>query len=111
MGVNIQATTGKFEGSPGGGEYQGYGVGNNEASYREATRKGKYPSDNTGPSRSQGEVPGSGTIYSVMLNERPNLSNPRNRGPERAPSRSAATPIPIQSMGSRATGRISGSDV
>jgi hypothetical protein len=45
-----------------------------------------------------------------MLNERPNMSNPRNRGPERPPSRSAATPIPVQMMGGRATGRITGSD-
>ena len=111
MGVNIGASTNKYEGSPGDGEYQGYGVGNTDASFREATRKGKFPSDNTGPSRSQGEVPGSGTIYAAMLNERPNISNPRNRGPERAPSRSAATPIPVQTMASRATGRISGSDV
>jgi len=110
MGVNIGQSTNKFEGSPAGGDYQSYGVGNNDAAYREATRKGKYPSDNTGPSRSQGEVPGAGSVYSAVLNERPNLSNPRNRGPERAPSRSAATPIPIQTMGSRATGRITGSD-
>jgi hypothetical protein len=110
MGVNTGSSTNKFEGSGGGGDYQSYGVGNTDATYREATRKGKYPSDNTGPSRSQGETPGAGTIYSAMLNERPNLSNPRNRGPERPCSRSAATPIPIQSMGSRATGRINGSD-
>lgn len=110
MAVNSGASTNKFEGSPGGGEYQNYGVGNTDSAYREATRKGKYPSDNTGPSRSQGETPGAGSIFSAMLNERPNMSNPRNRGPERAPSRSGATPIPIQSMGSRATGRITGSD-
>ncbi len=110
MGINAGSNTNSFEGSPGGGEYQGYGVGNNDAAHREVTRKGKYPSDNTGPNRSQGETPGAGTIYSAMLNERPNVSNPRNRGPERPPSRSATTPIPIQTMGSRATGRITGSD-
>ena len=92
-GVNFGTTSNQFDGSPGDGEYQGYGVGNTESSYREATRKGKYPTDNTGPNRSQGETPGAGSIFSAMLNERPNLSNPRNRGPERAPSRSAATPI------------------
>lgn len=110
MGVSIDTTTNKFEGSPADGEYQGYGVGNNESSFREATRKGKYPVDNTGPNRSQGETPGAGSIYSAMLNERPNLSNPRNRGPERAPSRSAATAIPVVEMASRATGRLSGND-
>lgn len=110
MGVNFGSSSNKFDGSPGGGEYQGYGVGNTDAAFREATRKGKYPVDNTGPNRSQGEVPGAGSIYAAMLNERPNISNPRNRGPERPPSRSGATPIPIMTMASRATGRLSGSD-
>ena len=110
MGVNMGSTTNKYEGSPGGGEYQSAGVGNNTAAYREATRKGKYPTDNTGPGRSQGETAGAGSIYAATLNERPNLSNPRNRGPERAVSRSAATPIPIETMASRATGRLSGND-
>ena len=103
-------STNMMQGSPGGGEYQNMGVGNSEMAYREATRKGKYPSDNTGPERSQGETPGSGVIYSAMLNERPNVSNTRNRGPERAPSRSGATPLPIVTMASRGTGRISGED-
>lgn len=106
MGQN----TNKFEGSAANGGYQDMGVGNNSESYREVTRKGKYPSDNTGPSRSQGEVPGAGSVYTAILNERPNVSNPRNRGPERAPSRSGSTPIPVQTMASRATGRINGSD-
>lgn len=110
MGVEFDKTSNVFDGSPAGGEYQGYGVGNNNSSFREATRKGKYPADNTGPSRSQGEVPGAGSIYAVTLNERPNISNPRNRGPERPPSRSAATPIPLQVMQGRATGRITGND-
>lgn len=110
MGVNISSTTNKFDGSAGGGEYQNYGVGNSDTSFREATRKGKFPSDNTGPSRSQGETPGAGSIYAAMLNERPNLSNPRNRGPERAPSRSGSTPIPVVEMVTRATGRLSGQD-
>lgn len=108
--VNLGTSTNMLEGSPGGGDYQNYGVGNTESSFREATRKGKYPVDNTGPSRSQGETPGAGSIYAAMLNERPNLSNPRNRGPERPPSRAGATPIPVVEMASRATGRLSGHD-
>ena len=110
MSVNFGTTSNMFEGSPANGEYQGYGVGNSDASFREATRKGKYPVDNTGPSRSQGETPGSGAIYAAMLNERPNISNPRNRGPERPPSRSGSTPVPTVMMASRATGRLSGED-
>lgn len=110
MGLNIGKSTNTFDGSGGGGEYQGYGVGNTDTTFREATRKGKYPADNTGPSRSQGETPGAGSIYAATLNERPNISNPRNRGPERPPSRSAATPIPVQTMASRATGRLNGGD-
>lgn len=109
-GVGFGSTSNMLNGSPGNGEYQGYGVGNTDSAFHESTRKGKYPSDNTGPNRSQGEAPGSGSIYAAMINERPNISNPRNRGPERAPSRSAATPIPIVEMGSRATGRLSGGD-
>lgn len=109
-GVEFGKTSNMLDGSPAGGEYQDYGVGNTDTSFREATRKGKYPVDNTGPNRSQGETPGSGAIYAAMLNERPNLSNPRNRGPERPPSRSAATPIPVTTMASRATGRLSGGD-
>lgn len=108
MGLNLGQTTGQFQGSPGGGEYQGYGVGNTTLAYREATRRGKFPSDNTGAMRSQGEVPGAGSIYAAVLNERPNISNPRNRGPERSPSRSATTPIPILDIDARATGRVSG---
>ena len=103
---NPGSTTNMLDGSPGGGAYQNYGVGNTTEAYREATRKGKFPSDNTGPNRSQGETPGAGSIYAAMLNERPNLSNPRNRGPERAPSRSATTPIPIVSTDSRKVNRL-----
>lgn len=106
--INIEKTTNELAGSGAGGEYQGYGVGNNEMPYREVTRKGSFPGDNTGPGRSQGEIPGAGSIYAARLNERPNISNPRNRGPERAPSRAGATPIPLVSQGSRNTGRVSG---
>jgi hypothetical protein len=108
LSLNSGKTTNMLEGSAGGGAYGAYGVGNTTETYREATRKGKYPSDNTGPSRSQGETPGAGSIYAAMLNERPNISNPRNRGPERAPSRSGGTPIPITSMASRAVSRVTG---
>lgn len=90
----------------GPGSYQEEGVGNTDVPFREATRKGKYPDDNTGPNRSQGEVPGAGSIYASVLNERPNLSNPRNMGPTREPSRSATTAIPVTSMSSRKTGRL-----
>lgn len=108
--INFGKTSNMLDGSGAGGEYQNYGVGNSESTFREVTRKGKYPSDNTGPNRSQGETPGAGSIYAAMLNERPNISNPRNRGPERPPSRSGATPVPIVENSSRATGRLSGGD-
>lgn len=103
----MEGYTGMFGGSAANGGYQDAGVGNNEASYREVTRKGKYPSDNTGPSRSQGETPGAGTLHAATLNERPNMAQTRNLGPTRPCSRSAATPIPIMTMASRATGRAS----
>lgn len=100
--------TNKFEGSASGGGYQDAGVGNNESTFREVTRKGKYPADNSGPNRSQGETAGAGSLYAAVLNERPNVSNPRNRGPERSPSRSLADAIPMVNMGQRQTGRIGG---
>lgn len=90
----------------GPGSYQEEGVGNTEMPYREATRKGKFPGDNSGPSRSQGEVPGTGSIYAAMLNERPNISNPRNMGPTRAPSRSGGTEMSIVGMETRKTGKL-----
>jgi hypothetical protein len=105
---NPAQTTNQLEGSGSGGAYQDMGVGNNEQSYREATRKGQFPGDGSGPDRSQGETPGAGSMYTVMLNERPNLSNPRNRGPERAPSLAGRTGMPIVEQGSRKTGRIGG---
>lgn len=104
--LNAGRTTNSLGGSAGGGAYQGMGVGNNAMPFREVTRRGSFPNDNTGPGRSQGEVPGAGSIYAATLNERPNISNPRNRGPERPPSRSASTPVPIVGQDSRATGRL-----
>jgi hypothetical protein len=106
--VNSGSTTNMVDGSGGNGDYQEMGIGNSTGAFREATRKGKFPSDNTGPSRSQGETPGAGSIFAAMLNERPNLSNPRNRGPERASSRSGSTPVPVVEMDTRATGRVNG---
>lgn len=106
MAINPNDTN-RMKGSPGGGAYQGYGVGNSTSSYREATRKGMWPGDNAGGG-SQGETSGAGSVYSALLNERPNISNPRNRGPERAPSRSGATPLPVVGQSSRSTGRVSG---
>lgn len=86
--------------------YQEEGVGNTDVPYREATIKGKFPGDNTEGERSQGEVPGAGSLYAAVLNERPNVSNPRNMGPSREPSRSASTPIPVVGMGSRKVNRL-----
>jgi len=104
--LNPGSTTNRVGGSPAGGAYGEFGVGNNTASFREATRSGRFPSDNTGAGRSQGETPGAGSIYSAQLNERPNISNPRNRGPSRSPSRVGAKALPNVGMGSRATGRL-----
>lgn len=88
------------------GEYGEEGVGNTVAPFREVTRPGMFPHDNTGPDRSQGEVPGAGSMYSATLVERPNLSNTRNMGPSRAPSRSGGTPLEVVTTEMRRTGRI-----
>lgn len=101
------ANTSKMSGSPSGGSYGPAGVGNTASSYREATIKGKFPSAGGGE-RSQGETAGTGSMYSAELVERPNMSNNRNQGPERAPSMSAKAALPVVSMGSRNTGKISG---
>jgi hypothetical protein len=84
------------------------GVGNTTTPYREATRVGKFPNDNTGPNRSQGEVPGAGSLYAAMLNERPNVAMGAivNGGPSREPSRSGSTPIPVVGMESRKVNRL-----
>ncbi len=70
------------------------------------TRKGKFPNDNTGGGRSQGEVAGSGSMYAAVLNERPNISNPRNQGPTRPHSRVGKSTIPVAMQGSRNTGKV-----
>jgi len=98
--------TTKFAGSAGGGRYQDAGVGNSESTNVDATIPGKFPSGNTGEGRSQGETSGAGSIYAAGLTERPNVSNTRNLGPDRAPSRSGSTAIPVANVGSRKTGKL-----
>lgn len=72
----------------------------------DATRKGMNPSGNTGDGRRQGEVPGSGTLSSAVLNQRPNTSDPRNQGPSGTPSVIGSAEFPIVTMADRKTGRI-----
>lgn len=91
---------------PAPGQYGEEGIGNTTAPFREVTRAGLFPNDNTGPGRSQGEVPGAGSLYAAHLTERPNLAMTRNMGPSRAPSRSGGTPIPVVTMNARQTGRL-----
>lgn len=83
------------------------GQGHAASNTVQATRKGAFPDDNTGGERSQGESPGAGSIYAAVLSERPNISNSRNQGPERAASRVGASTIPVLNMGARNTGRKS----
>jgi hypothetical protein len=82
------------------------GQGHAASNTAQATRKGEFPNDNTGGDRSQGEVPGAGSLYAATLNERPNISNPRNQGPERSPSRMGASRIPVVTMDTRNTGKL-----
>ena len=100
------AATMKSSGSGGGGRYQSRGTGNTEMPYMDATIRGKFPSANMGAGRSQGETSGAGSIYAAVLNERPNVSNMRNQGPSRRPSRSASGAMPIVSVQNRKTGRL-----
>jgi hypothetical protein len=89
--------------------YQETGVGNTVVTYRDVTLKGRMPSGNmSGGSRSQGETPGAGSIFSAVLAERPNLSNRRNLGPSREPSIIGGRAMPVVDMGDRKTGRIGG---
>ena len=88
------------------GEYGEEGVGNTMAPFRDVTRRGLFPNDNMGGDRSQGETPGAGSIFMAVMTERPNLSNPRNMGPSRMPSRSGSTPIDVVTQNMRNTGRI-----
>lgn len=72
----------------------------------DATMPGKFPNDNQSGERSQGEVPGVGSVYSAVLNERPNISNPRNQGPVREHSRIGKSTIPVVTSASRKTHKI-----
>lgn len=87
------------------GDRSVYGTGMAKEHFVQATRTGKFPGDNTSGERSQGEVAGSGSIYAATLNERPNLSNPRNQGPTRSPSRMGSSSIPVATMAMRNTGK------
>ena len=60
-----------------------------------------------GGTGTDGEVGGSGAMYSGFLNERENKSNPRNTGPSRPYGAIGASKIPAASMSSRQTGRTS----
>jgi hypothetical protein len=82
------------------------GVGQAAEHMVQATRTGRFPNDNTSGQRSQGETAGSGSIYAAVINERPNISNPRNQGPTRAPSRMGSSVIPVTTMASRNTGTV-----
>lgn len=73
----------------------------------DATTTGKFPSDNSSGERSQGEVSGAGSVYAAVLNERPNIADPRNQGPVRAHSRVGASTIPVVTASARNTGRLS----
>lgn len=83
------------------------GVGAADDNMVSATRKGKFPDDNTGGDRSQGETPGAGSLYAANLNERPNLSNNRNQGPERPTSRMGSSTIPVATVSMRKDGKLS----
>ena len=54
-----------------------------------------------------GEVPGSGSMYNAFLNERVNKSNNRNMGPSRAYSAVGDARLPSIKMSQRQTGRTS----
>lgn len=94
------------EATPGSGDYGEEGVGMAVTPFVEATRVGRFPNDNTGGDRSQGEVEGAGSIYSAMLSERPNRSRNNDDEPSRSPSRIGATSVPIVRQGDRKTGRL-----
>jgi hypothetical protein len=81
------------------------GVGAADSNNVNATTPGK-DAGSSGNS-SQGETSGAGSIYSAQLNERTNLSNMRNQGPTRKPSRLGESTIPVATMANRNTGRLS----
>lgn len=68
------------------------------------TRGPTYPhSDGPG---ADGEWPGVGSTYMITINERENKSCPRNKGPVRAGSHVANSPLTMASMSKRHTGRV-----
>jgi len=81
------------------------GVGAAASQSVDATEDGT--TGETGPNSSQGEVGGAGSIYSAQLNERPNISNPRNQGPVRNPSMLGRASMPVVTASQRHTGKIS----
>lgn len=105
--ANTEVSDTRDAGEAEGAERMHDGVGAAAKHMVQATRTGKYPNDNTGGQRSQGETAGSGSIYAAVLNERPNLSNPRNQGPVRAPSRMGSSVIPVMNVEQRNTGKKS----
>lgn len=92
-------------GSPKNGGYQSIGVGNSAVVSKDVTRGGSGVGGASGE-KSTGEVPGAGSAFTAILNERPNLSCTRNCGPERSPSVMGSTSIPVISMADRMTGKV-----
>lgn len=70
---------------------------------KNVTKKGK---GFTSSDSSLGATEGVGSTYSAVLNEWPNKSNTRNMGPERAPSPSVSSPLPVVMEDSRVTGKV-----
>ena len=68
------------------------------------TRGPTYPhSDGPG---TDGEWPGTGSSYTMTMNERETKSNPRNQGPVRAGSHVANRPLTVATMATRHTGTV-----
>lgn len=82
------------------------GVGANSTPHVNATRGPLYPHQ-PGEDRQQGETPGTGSVYSATLNERPNRSSDAmvNSGPSRGPS-IANRPLNVLSMSDRSVPRV-----
>ena len=80
------------------------GVGAAQSQHPDVTAPDMDPQ--TGPNSSQGEIGGAGSMYTAQLNERPNMSNPRNQGPTRAPSVIGAASFPVVQVAQRHTGKL-----
>jgi hypothetical protein len=81
------------------------GTGNSSSNNVNATRSSTFAKFS---GSSEGETDGVGSVFSAQLNERPNRSNNRNMGPDRAPSPHGSARIPIVTQASRNTGRVGG---